>query len=99
MPAKSWAPVCSMRGRRAGPRARRRADGGAESEAEALVAEADAEQGLLAAVDSFGADAEIARVGGVTRTGRKDDVVEAELGQPLPPRLVVADHERLTAVH
>ena len=80
-------------------RLRRRHHPAAVGPAEALVAEADAQQRRLAAADRLGADAEVALALGPARPRREDDVVELQPRQLVPARLVVADDDRLPAVH
>ena len=63
------------------------------------MAEADAEQRHRRAADRLGADAEVLGAVGPPGPGRDDDVVEVQLRQLRPARLVVADDRRLLAVH
>jgi hypothetical protein len=67
--------------------------------AQALQAEADAEQGAVAVADGVGADAEVLWSVRPPGARRDDDVVKIEARQLVPTRLVVADHERLAVVH
>src|SRR4051812_7948989 len=68
-------------------------------QADPLVAEADAEQRLLATADRFGADAEVVFDIRPSRAWGDDDVVELQPRQLLPARLVVAGDDRFSAVH
>src|SRR6185312_3875887 len=72
-------------------------DARAAHPAEALVAEADAEQRRLRLRDRAGADPDVLRAVRSSRTGRDDDVVERQLTQLLPARLVVLVDDRLVA--
>ena len=66
--------------------------------AEALVAEADAEQRHVGPQDGVRADAEVLLVVGAPRARRDDDVVDLPARQVLPDRAVVAHDDRLLPV-
>ena len=73
-------------------------DVAARQEADALMAEAHAEQRYVGRGDGVGADAEVLRLVGPAGPGREHDVVVVPLGELRPRGAVVAHHERLVAV-
>lgn len=79
-------------------RARRQVHARAEELGDALVAEADAEDGQPALLDGAPADAEVAGAVRAAGTWRDDDGVEVVDADPRP-LVVVADDDRRAAVH